>query len=200
MHLVDEQDHFTFGMGDFVQHRLQAFLEFTAVLRTGDQGTHIQRHQLLVGNRIRNVTIDDAQGQTFGNRGLTHTGVTNQNRVILGPARQNLHRAANFIVATDNRVDLALTRRFGQVASIFLERVITFLGTCGIGSTTFTDFIDSVVQTLRRHSASGQRILGLGFNNSQRSQKPFDRYETVTGFGGHLFGLVQNLAGLGIHI
>ncbi len=46
--LVDEQDDLTFLFGEIVEHALEAFLELTAELGTGDQCAHVEREDALV--------------------------------------------------------------------------------------------------------------------------------------------------------
>ena len=145
MHFVNKQNDFASGILNFLEHRFQAFLKFTAIFRASDQGTHIKRHQLFVLQAFGDVAIHNAQRQTFGNRGLTDTGFTDQHRVILSPARQHLHRAANFFVATNDRVDLTLLGGLRQIACIFGQGVITIFGTCAISRAPLADIIDRSV-------------------------------------------------------
>ena len=59
-------------------------------------------------------TVDDSVGQTFGNGGLADAGLADQDGVVLGPSRQNLHGPADFIVAPDHRIELAVARFRGS--------------------------------------------------------------------------------------
>ena len=42
VHLVDEEDDLALGVGDLLEHRLEALLELAAVLGAGDQGADVQ--------------------------------------------------------------------------------------------------------------------------------------------------------------
>ena len=77
---------------------------------------------------LRHVAVDDAQRQALDDRGLADAGLADQHRIVLGAARQHLDGAADFLVAADHRIELAVARRLGQVAGIFLQRVIGVLG------------------------------------------------------------------------
>ena len=110
------------------QHRLQPLLELAAVFGAGDQRAEVERQQALVLQALRHVAVDDAQRQALDDRGLADAGLADQHRVVLGAARQHLDRAADLLVAADDRIELALARRLGQVAGVFLQRVIAFLG------------------------------------------------------------------------
>ena len=128
VHLVDEEDDLAGGGLDLLQDRLQPLLELAAVLRAGDQRAHVERHQPLVAQGFRHVAVDDAQREALGDGGLADAGLADQHGVVLGAARQHLHRAADLVVAADDRVDLALARGLGQVAGVLLERVVALLG------------------------------------------------------------------------
>ena len=112
------------------EHRLEPLLELAAIFGPGDQRAHVERQQLLVLQAFGHVAIDDAQRQPFGDRGLADARLADQHRVVLGAPRQHLDGAADFLVAADDRVELARPRRLGEVAGIFLERIIALLGRC----------------------------------------------------------------------
>ena len=65
--------------------------------------------------------------------GLADAGFADQDRIVLGPAREHLDGAADFLVATDDRVELVLSRLLGEIARVFLERLIALLGGRGVG-------------------------------------------------------------------
>src|SRR5437762_3319429 len=69
---------------------------------------------------FRHVAIDDAQGEPLDDRGLADPGLADQHRIVLRAPRQDLDRATDLLVAADDRVELAVARRFGQVARVFL--------------------------------------------------------------------------------
>ncbi len=113
MELVDEQDTACFF--DLVDHTLESFFELAAILCTGDQRAHVKRHNALAFDRIGYIARDNALGQTFGDRGFTDAGFTDQGRIILGAAGQNLNDSLDFLVASDDRIELA---GFGPVGQI----------------------------------------------------------------------------------
>ena len=97
--------------GDFVQHGLQPLLELAAEFGARDQRAHVQRHQPLVAQAFGHIAIDDAQRQAFGDGGLAHAGLADQHRIVLGAAGQHLDGAADFLVAADHRIELAVARQ-----------------------------------------------------------------------------------------
>ena len=126
--LVDEQDDLALRVGDLLEHRLQALLELAAVLRAGDERAHVERDDALVLQPFGHVAADDAAGQAFDDGGLADAGLADEDRVVLGAARQHLDDAADLLVAADHRIELALARELGQVAAVALERLIGAFG------------------------------------------------------------------------
>ena len=86
VHFIDEENNAAIGRRDFLQHRLQSFLEFAAVFCTGDHRAEIKRKQLLVLKTFGHVAVDDAQRQSLDDRSLANAGFADENRVVLGPA------------------------------------------------------------------------------------------------------------------
>ena len=116
------------------------------ILGAGDQRAEVERQQALVVQALRHVAVDDAQRQALDDGGLADAGLADQHGVVLGAARQHLDRAADLLVAADDRVELAFARRLGQVAGIFLERVIALLGGRAVGLAALADLLDRAVQ------------------------------------------------------
>ena len=121
--LVDEDDDLAFILRDFLEHGLQAFLEFAAVLGTGKQRRHVEAQYLLALERFRHFVIDDALRQSFDDGRLADARFADQHRIVLGAPLQDLDGAADFVVATDHRVELALTGAFGEVDAVFFQRL-----------------------------------------------------------------------------
>ena len=109
---------------DLVEHRLQALLELAAVLRAGEQRAEVERPHAPVAQRLRHVARDDPLREPFGDRRLADAGLADQHRVVLRAAREDLHHAANLLVAADHRVELPLLGRLGEVAAELLERLV----------------------------------------------------------------------------
>ena len=191
--LVDEDDDLAGRGGDLGQHRLQPLLELAAVFGAGDHRAEVERQEALFLQALRHVAIDDAQGQPLDNRGLADPGLADQYRIVLRAPRQDLDRAADLLVAADHRVELALARRFGQVARVFLQGVIAFLGRGGVRLAALAHLFDRGVEVLRRHMPGRERLAGRRVRcHRQCQQQPLDRDIAVAGFLGDLLGLVEN--------
>jgi hypothetical protein len=102
-------------------------------------------------------------------------------------------RTADLLVAADHRVDLAVARRLGEVAGVFLERVIGILGGGAVGGAALAERFDGGVEVLRRDAGAGENPSGLAvLVERERKQQPLHRDEAVAGLLGDLLGLVED--------
>ena len=118
--LVDEQDDVAAGV-DLLEDLLQALLEVTAVAAAGHQRTEVEGVELLVLERLGDLAVHDGLRQALDDGGLADTGLADQHRVVLGAAAQHLHDPLDFLLAADDRVELALHGGGGQVAAELVE-------------------------------------------------------------------------------
>ena len=139
--------------------------------------------------------------QPLGDRRLADAGLADQHRVVLGPPRQHLHRPPDLLVAADDRVDLALARRLGQVARILLQRVIALLGARGVRGPALADVVDRRVQPLRRDA---RPTSAMSFAPDLVTASAVSIRSTVTKLSPaclrELLRLGQHLRGLPVHV
>ena len=119
--LIDEQHDLSIGGGDLLQHRLEPFFELTAVLRPGDQGTHVEGNELSVLQGLGHITIDDPLCQALDDCCFADPGFTDQYGVVLGAAAENLNGAADLFIPSDHRVQLTIAGRCCEIAAVFLQ-------------------------------------------------------------------------------
>src|SRR5690606_19808323 len=81
----------------------------------------VERVELLVAERVGDVGVDDLLGETLDDRGLADAGLTDEHRVVLGAAGEDLHHSLELAAAPDHRVALAVARRLGEVAAELVE-------------------------------------------------------------------------------
>ncbi len=198
---VDEQDDALGARGDLLQYRLQTLLELATVFAAGQERAEIERQQFLVFEALRHIAIDDTLRQALDDRGLANPRLADQDRIVLGAARQHLDRAADLLVAADDRVELALSRRFGQVAGVFLERVVALLGRGAVRLAALTHLFDRPVEALRVHPRRSQRLGSAGTGSRrQRQQQPLDGHKAVAGALRQLLGLLEDARQFGRHV
>ncbi|MPM52150.1 hypothetical protein SDC9_98906 [bioreactor metagenome] len=114
MQLIDEEDDIAVII-DFINNFFHSFLEFTAVFRTRYKRTHIQHHDALVCQCIRNIAGYDFLCQTFHDGGLADSRFPYQNRIVLRSAGNDLHDTTDFLVASNDRIHPVFTRQVSQI-------------------------------------------------------------------------------------
>ncbi|CAB4778206.1 unannotated protein [freshwater metagenome] len=120
MDFVDEQNDVTTGT-NFLENLLQALFEVTAVTRTGHEGSEVQGVELLVSQGCGNLVGHNLLSQSFDDGRLTNTGLTDEDGVVLGTARENLHHSLDFLVTANHRIELAIASELRQVATELVE-------------------------------------------------------------------------------
>ena len=121
MQLVDEQNDLPVRVLDLLDDPLEPLLELPAVLGARHQRAHVQGHQAHALEALGHVALADALGQALDDGGLAHAGLADQDRVVLGAPRQDLHHALDFLLATDQWVQLAFAGELGEVAAELVE-------------------------------------------------------------------------------
>ena len=193
VHFINEQDDLAFGRLYFIEHAFQTLFKFAAIFGASNQRPHVERHQGAVFQRVGHIAIGNAQRQTFGNCRFANAGFANQHWVILGPAGENLDVAANFLIATNNGVQLAVMGSLGQIAGELLQRVISVLGRGRIGGLALAQFVNRSIQRLSLEARFGQRLASLSrARQGERQQQPFYRNKAIACFCGNLFGLIEH--------
>ena len=120
MDLVDEDDEVG-ALAQLLEDPLQALLELAAVLGAGDHQREVERDHALLRQRHRHAAGDDALRQTLDDGGLAHAGLAQQDRVVLGAARQDLDDAVELLLPSDQRIEGALRGERGEVAPVLGE-------------------------------------------------------------------------------
>ena len=105
----------------FLHDGLQALFELPAILGARDDQGKIQGQDPLIGKERRHVAVGDALGQALDDGGLTHAGLADQHRIVLGAAAQDLRHALKLVVAPDQRIEQTVHRGLGQVAAEFAQ-------------------------------------------------------------------------------
>ena len=156
MQLVDEQDDLAFLLRQVGEHRLQALLEFAAKLGAGDQRAHVERENALVAQAFRHFAVDDALREPLDDGGLADTRLADEHRIVLGPALQDLNRAANLVVAADDRIELALGCPLGQIDAVLLERLAIFFRCRVLDLGAAANLLDRLLERRARGAAGFQ--------------------------------------------
>ena len=125
MKLVNEEDDVA-SLADFIHDGLDAFFKLTPVFCACHHEGEIKGDHTAVTQEFRNVAAGDFLGKAFNDSCFANPGLSNENRVVLGAATQDLNHALDFRCASDDRVELVFLGEFGEVAPKGLEgRVLT---------------------------------------------------------------------------
>ena len=168
--LVDERDDLAVALLDLVQHGLEPLLELAAVLGPGHHRAEVQRDQALAAQRLGHVAGHDPLGQALDDRGLAHAGLADQHRVVLGPPGQHLDDPPDLGVPADDRVQLAVPGRLGQVDAVLLQRLVGVLGVLAGDPGAAADLAERLEQRVGRGARRGQH--GLGARRRRRPGRP----------------------------
>ena len=67
---------------------------------------------------VGDCALGDFSGETFDDGGLADTGVTDEDRIIFCPPREDLYDPFNFMVAPNDRIELSGPGELRQVLRI----------------------------------------------------------------------------------
>ncbi len=127
MDLVDEEDGRLVG-GGLLDELREALLELAAVHGPGEQHPHLDGTDVPVGDDRGDVAARDELRQTLDDRRLADPGVADEDRVGLVLGHEDLNDLEDLRLASDDRLQLALPRELGEVASELLEHAGRGLG------------------------------------------------------------------------
>ena len=191
--LVDEDDGLAFIFRQLFQHGLQALLEFAAKLGAGQQRGHVERQHPLALERVWHFARDDALGQPFDDGGLADARFTDEHWIVLGAALQHLDGTANFLVATDDRVELAQACAFGQVHAVLFERLALTFSVGAVHALPAAHCFDGGFERLASYAVAARQVADVGLAVGQCEQEQFTGDELVIALDGFFFGGLQQL-------
>ncbi|MCO5578383.1 hypothetical protein L7F22_032224 [Adiantum nelumboides] len=119
--LVDEHDQRVAVRPDLLDQRAHAFLEVAAVLGAGDHPGQVQLHDPASAQGVGHLAVGDALGDALDDGGLADTGLTDQHRVVLGAAGEDLDGLLDLVVAPDHRVQPAAAGGLGEVLAVLVQ-------------------------------------------------------------------------------
>jgi hypothetical protein len=108
--LVDEEDRVR-ALPPARQHRLEPLLEVAAVARAGQQRAQVERKISARRSGGGHLAAVDPPGEPLGERRLADARVAHEERVVLPAPAQDLDRAADLVLAADQRVEPPLLRQ-----------------------------------------------------------------------------------------
>ena len=118
MNLVNEK-HRAVGFFKISEDRLEPLLKISPIFRPCKQGAEIKRINRAAHEGLRHFAFYDLSGETLGYRCFADARLTHVQRIILASAAQNLHRARDFKIPPNQRINLP---RDGLLVKINRER------------------------------------------------------------------------------
>jgi len=129
----------------------------------------------------------------FHDGGLADARLADQDRIVLGAAGEHLDRAPDLLVAADDRIELALGGGLGEVAGVFLQRIVGLLGAGTVRRAALAQIVDGGVERLRGEPGFGEDAARLGLlAQPERLQHALDGDERIARLLRHLLGLVEH--------
>src|SRR5690606_36789691 len=119
--LIDEEDAVARTL-NLLDDLLQPLFELTAILGSGNERTDFERQEALVLKRLRHIARNDALREQFGDGRLADAGLSDEHRVVLRAPRENLDDPLQFVRTTNDRIELLVPRRGGQVDTELVHR------------------------------------------------------------------------------
>ena len=109
------------------------------------------------------------QANPFGDGGLAHTRLADQQRIVLAPAAQDLNDTLDLVLATNQRIDLAVARELVEVLgelvdgrtfafAVFLVGLAAGAALAGLGRLRWITLLDAVSDEVD-HVQSGHALL-----------------------------------------
>ena len=176
--LVDEEDDVR-RVGDLAEHGLEALLELAAELRPRHQRPHVQGDDALVFQAFGHVGVDDPQGQSLGDGRLAHARLADQHGVVLRPPGEHLDDAADFLVAADHGIELALPRPLDQVDAVSLQGLELRLRVLIGHPRAAADRLKGLEHFLVADGVELEDVFGLRVDLGHRQEEVFDGDELV---------------------
>ncbi len=197
MNFVDEHDELPFPFRDFFQHGFEPLFELAAKFCACDQRAEIEREEPLVLEAFGDVAVNDALREAFGDRRLAHTRLADENRVVLGAAREYLNDAADFFVAPDYGIELPFACRIGQVSRVALQRLVLVLRGLVCDAVRAADRLERRQQRVVCRADAVEKIPALrALHVGQREEEMLGRNELIPQLLRVRFRLVEYLVDL----
>ena len=121
--LVNEENEAAGCVLDLLHERLETVLELAAELGARDERPEVEHDDLFVLEGLRHVAVYDALGQPLHDGGLPHARLADEDRVVLGAAREHLDEAAQLFIAADHRVQLPLAGHLRKIDGVLFEHL-----------------------------------------------------------------------------
>ena len=120
VNFVDHENHVS-STADLLHDLFEPLLKFTAIFGTRHQQADVKGEHPLVFEDVGYFARNDPLSQPFGDGGLADAGLTDQHRIVLGAAAEDLDDPLDLVLPAHHGIKLALTSLLGEIATEFVE-------------------------------------------------------------------------------
>ena len=118
---IDKEDDRSGRRLHLFDQSLEPIFEFALDARARLQQRQIERADGDVAQARGHVALHDAHGEAFHHGGLADTRLTGEDGVVLPAPGENVDHLADFEIAAQHRIDLAVARVLGEVDGVLIE-------------------------------------------------------------------------------
>src|ERR1041384_1813421 len=122
MDLVNEENR-TWCLLQRGDHTLESLFEFTTILRSREDRSHIKCVHCCAAQHLRHFALVNLQSQTFSDRGFPYARLSNVHRIIFTTTTQYLNCALELFSPTNKRINLTGGGTLDQVDRKCLQRI-----------------------------------------------------------------------------
>ena len=105
---------------------------------------------------LRHPAVEDSLSEPLNDGRFTHTRLTDEHRIVLGPPLQHLHGPPDFVIPPDDRVQLALLRPFGEIHRVLGERLTRILRIGIVNGSAVSRHSDGLLKGFDIHTAGSE--------------------------------------------
>ena len=185
MNFIDEKNYLSICTFDFFHDLLETLFEFSAVFCTSEKHSEIERNELFIFKRFRNITFCNSDCETFNDCSLSCSRFSDQDRIIFCAARKNLHDACDFSVTTNYRIELVFASELDETASVFIENA-SFLWRIDIATCVIFEIFKSFFNEIFCETEASQNFASVAWNFKQCQKEMFCRNKFIFEFCSNL--------------
>ena len=126
MDFVDEEDDFL-TVADFLHQFLHPLFKLTANTCPLNQADDIQADDFLALQFVGDRSIHNLLGKAFYNGCLTNPRLSNEDRVVFGPAVEDFDDPSDFLVAANDRVNISFPGNFRDIDTKLIQQALRLL-------------------------------------------------------------------------
>ena len=128
---------------------------------------------------------------TFDDGSLSYTGITDEDRIVLFAAGENVQDTADLFVAADDRIQLSVKCPLIEVDTIFLKGVVLVFGALVTDLPSSAQFFDRSLQSFEGGALVLKDLGSLAATFHDPEQHDLCGDKLISKFGEKLFGFSE---------